>query len=507
MLACIHESESIKEDPSLEEILDGMNGEQLRLLLHNLAENNPDLLNQIEIQVNLLFHPDLHSQKGAPHKRRSPVNVTLIRGQARNILHSLDHMRPSEAYWQVGNVLNQLRQLLDQVWSFVEGGDGNNAINILEAITDEYVQCWYTLDGSDGTTGEFFDELGSLWVEAILCAELNRAERKSLDEKLIAWQDDVDDYGVESVFDAARAAAFQGWDHPSLLRVLHGEITNGGPLVDEASWCADELVLARLNILERQERYQEYLYLAEAESQIALYLTMLVRLGRIDEAIAYSREYLTSTDEAMALVQALRGAGKIDDALEIAEIGLTLQGSKLQLASWLRELASQAGNDALALQAAVITYEESPTLESYLRTQDLAGEHWSQVKQKFLDRLTEKPWGASTKVDIYLHEGMLDEAMRVVDDESPYYATLERVVDAVLESHPMWATRHCKAQAEEIMDAGRSDLYHHAVKWLLKTRTAYYAAGRQSDWKAYLDTIIQTHKRKYKLRPMLESLA
>ena len=56
------------------------------------------------------------------------------------------------------------------------------------------------------------------------------------------------------------------------------------------------------------------------------------------------------------------------------------------------------------------------------------------------------------------------------------------------------------------MDAGKAGQYHHAINWLQKARTAYHVEGRQSDWLAYLEPQIQTHYRKYKLRPMLEGL-
>jgi uncharacterized Zn finger protein len=101
---------------------------------------------------------------------------------------------------------------------------------------------------------------------------------------------------------------------------------------------------------------------------------------------------------------------------------------------------------------------------------------------------------------------MLTEAMQMVDEERPYYDTIERVVDAVLESHPRWAIRHCTAQAEAIMDAGKAGNYQHAIKWLEKARAAYLVAREQDEWRTYLDTLIEKHYRKYKLRPMLERL-
>ena len=101
-------------------------------------------------------------------------------------------------------------------------------------------------------------------------ADLSPAEREQWALKLTQWQGEISDYGLDGVFDAAQDAILHGWDHPPLQRVLRGEITRQGAWEDEAPWFADELALARLEVLERQGRYQEYLYLAEAEGQMEL---------------------------------------------------------------------------------------------------------------------------------------------------------------------------------------------------------------------------------------------
>ena len=120
-----------------------------------------------------------------------------------------------------------------------------------------------------------------------------------------SWQQGLDDYGGDDVFAAAQAAATQGWDYSPLKRVLQGTITEKGAWAGEAPAYADELAVARLNVLERRGRWQEYLYLAEAESQTEAYVTMLVRLDRAQEAVDYGLAYLGTTQEALALARAL----------------------------------------------------------------------------------------------------------------------------------------------------------------------------------------------------------
>jgi uncharacterized Zn finger protein len=106
-------------------------------------------------------------------------------------------------------------------------------------------------------------------------------------------------------------------------------------------------------------------------------------------------------------------------------------------------------------------------------------------------------------VDIFLREGLLDDAIAAVE-KGGSYILIERVMDAVIEHRPDWVIKVARRQAERIIEPGTSKYYHHAVDWLVKARAAYRAAGRQAEWRAYLAEIRTRHGRKYKLMGMLE---
>ena len=313
----------------------------------------------VEAQVHRL-HIQPAADASAPQQRHTPVDPNVFRRQVRTILRSLDRMRSSEAYWHVGAVVDEVRQVLEQAKGFVAAGDGHNALAILEAITEAYVADWVELDDSDGEASAFFEDLGAVWTEAVLTADLTIRERQTWAKKLAQWQHEVDDYGVDEAFEAAMAAAEQGWEYAPLVRVLQGEITDTGAWEDEAPSYADALAIARLNVLERQGRSQEYLSLAEAEGQTERYVTMLVRLGRVPEAVDYGLQYLGTTEEALALAKALREREALQAALQIAEHGLTLEGTKVSLATWMADLALGMGETERALEAALIAFRGAP---------------------------------------------------------------------------------------------------------------------------------------------------
>src|SRR6266851_7642111 len=131
-------NDRINKEPSLESLLSGLSRDQLQSLLLKLSEQTPSLTTAIQRQVVLLqissSQPADLSPKAAP-KPTIKVDPKAVRRQVRSIIHSLDRMRSSEAYWQIGAVVNEVGQLVDQAWTLIKADDGRQAITVLEAIT------------------------------------------------------------------------------------------------------------------------------------------------------------------------------------------------------------------------------------------------------------------------------------------------------------------------------------------------------------------------------------
>ena len=340
----------------------------------------------------------------------------------------------------------------------------------------------------------------------MLTADLTTEERQTWAKKLAQWQNEVDDYGVNEAFEVAMAAAEQGWDYPPLVQVLQGEITEKGAWEKEAPSYADALAIARLNALERQGRYQEYLHLAEAEGQTGRYVTMLVHLGRAQEAVDYGLQYLGTTEEALALAKVLRERGERQGAQRIAQHGLDIEGEKVSPAAWMADLALGMGEIEPALDAGLIAFRAVPDLAAYQRVKELAGERWPELRRQLRTQLRRpRSHYQQGPVEIFLHEGLIEDAMRAVES-SASYTLIEEVVDAAIPSHADWAIRMCCQQAESILNQGKSQHYHDAARWLEKARAAYRAAGRETQWDTYLGELMACHRRKYSLMPILEAL-
>lgn len=510
LLTAREQPEKIEARRPLAEVLTGLNRDQLQALILKLTQLEPDLVELIEAQVPFLTSTPVSAatpSAAQPRPARPAVDSKALRRQVRSLLSFGGGGRRSwHGYANVGTAASAVSEVISQAEQRIEAGDGRGAVAVLGILTEEFLDAWEGLDDSDGESPEFFQELGGLWTEALLTGDLTADERQTWAPKIEAWQSTLSEYGVDGVFEPAQWAAEHGWDDAPLQRVLQGEITELGAWEGESPFWADELANARLNVLDRQGRHQEYLYLAEAEGQTDRYVTMLARIGRGAEALEYSRTYPSPVSDVYALAQALWEQGERERALECAEIGLTREGHKASLAAWLRDRAAEHGQTERALAAARIAFSEEPSLASYLKAQELAGPDWPVEQPRLLDRLrTVRSYYPQGPVEIFLHEGLIEDAIAAVD-QGATHSLVELVADAAIASRPDWVIKVSREQADGLMDGGKSQYYGSAARWLGKARDAYRASGREHEWQSYLAHLLDRHGRKYSLVPLLRKL-
>jgi uncharacterized Zn finger protein len=495
MLVCMRQPESIEERPTLEQLLNRLDDRQTQKLLQQLVLEYPRLIEAIDRHVNWIISTPVRQQ--IPKILRSHIIDTKpFEQKVRQILR--DAVRTWEDGYDDDCVTGELLSLVQIAVDLSERGDGNGAIAILEAITSSCVENWDDVADYGADNYEIVQALNEAWCEAILTVELTPEEKVDIQINLEAWQDEWD-----ADFELASEALRQGWDYPPLVEVLQGNIPEMGVWQEEIPDYADDLALIRLKILERQERYQEYLYLAAAEGQTEQYLTMLGRLGRVDEAVIAAQAQMNTMEAAFTLAQTLKEQNSLVEALDIAQIGLNLPGNcHYELGIWTSDLAQELGNKEAALSAFMAAFQGKPSFVNYQKIAELAGENWANIKTTLLQILrTSGGWGTeAAKVDIFLHEGLIEDAITTVKELSSYNCELiYRVMDAAKYHHPDWVISNACRRAEMIMNAAKAEYYELAVQWLKKARAAYWESGRKGDWAIYKAKLIKEHGRKRKL--------
>jgi uncharacterized Zn finger protein len=501
------------ERKPLAELLAGLDRPRLVDLFEKRAESDPELATWIEAELATAM-PAPSRQRPRDGLRRTAVDPAPVREQAHALFAARNRRgRYWDGYRSSGDI-EELRRLVEKAVPFLETADGANALRILKAIAATFVDDWLNYSyGSDERLHELFTDLGRLMAEAALMSDLAADERDALVETLEDWQRRLEEYGVDDGFHVAIRALQTGWDDPALAAVMAGG--RSWPPSGADDWLEEELTAARLRALEACGRMDEHLNLARAARAHTTYAAMLVKLERTPEAVKYALKSFKQPDDALALAKLLRESGAHDDALKIADMGLGLApddddtaGSVVPLAHWLRDYAGGIGKTALALKAARSAFEHSLSLEDFRAVQTWAGADWDAIRKELLAHLARAPY-AYDRIRIYLSEGLIDKAVRTVGDRFPHGAhdeTLMRLATAAYATHSEWVIRLAMHQANSIMDANRAGHYALAAQWLQKAALAHEVLSREDDWRRCLDELIDRHRRKSKLRPLLEAL-
>jgi uncharacterized Zn finger protein len=498
-LTCVRQPDRLETRPTLVQLLDRLDAVQTQRLVQAIVEAQPELIEFVDRQVLLMTNPAPPKQAAKP--RRTTVDVAPFRRQVKQILR--EGVRAMEEGYEEDPITDELQEVIDKAQGFARNGDGESAIAILDAITSACVAEWDDIIDYGGDSFPIVEALNEAWTEAILSTEISEPQAIDLRVMLETWQDELN-----GDFAMSLAALAQGWDDPELQRAMQG---NGYSDPDRLNPpFAQSLALIRLQILDRQERQAEYLNLARAEGLTLQYLTRLAEIGEVEAAMAAAPTQMSTAEEAFALAKTLRTDNHLAEALSIAQAGLSLPGHcRYDLASWTSELAEGLGDPDLALDASMLAFKTRPSFADYQRVRQLAGDEWDQIKLDLLKTLRQdREWGAEqAKVDIFLHENLLDDAIQTVRSDNYYRSELVlRVMQAAVAHRPDWVIEAARKRAEPIMEQGKADRYSDAVQWLQQVKAAYLQSGQESAWTSYFSQLQTQHTRKRKLMELFKQL-
>ena len=507
LLTYLHHPKSFILRKAPEELLADLDRNDLTSILTKLIQEQPELYDRIEAITSVPSKSKKRLQK--------KVDIEVYRRHILSIVHSLDGMRMSEAYWHVGGLANQLREVQESAVKFLDAGDAESALEILLVLLEESSRGIEYVDDSDGELGGFVGDLGTSLAEAILSMEPSQIERDRLVRKLEKLIDYAGDYGMEGNLDIAVQAAKYGWDDIPEKMNPPQSITHqvdesddwdeedefelrelGFPVVSGL----DDLTEARLNVLERQGRIEEYLALCKQEERHLRYALKLCDLKQTVEAVKYAKRHLATSEESLEVARRLRESRLVAEAIEIGEHGLKLKGSKLSLGEWLGPVEEAQGRTKQALSAWLAAFGEHPSLETYKMIKRLAGSGWERLRPDVMAKLR-KSYDKQVLAEVFLLEEEWDEAIKVAEGRDVWYPVVETVADGVVHYRPEWVVKISLKHAERLMSEAKSKNYPIAATWLKRAKQAYNLLGKTDEWKRYLEET----KGKYKRRPALQS--
>lgn len=490
MLTYIHDPEEFVELQNTTRLLSGMEKEDLVKLVVKMVGDDPNKNFQLQNDLQKIGE---NMGEGTPgKKRKTTVKKADYRRKIRYILHSLDGYRPSEAYWLVSGMVGELIEVRDSAALFLNDGDAEGALIILTTLLTEAAKAFGNIDDSNGDMGYLMGELLVPMVETILSANLSKPQSAKLVKELRPVIAELEEYGIDYL-GAILEAADAGWsDDPEriLAETYDQEVLNE----------------ARMNVLERQGRNDEYLKLCLTIGETLRYVMKQIELGRVETGFDMARKTLTRTDHALAIAKRLRDVGKLDEAIEIAWIGMELEGRKNELGVWLGQVEEAQGRKAQAIRAYREAFISSPSFGLYKILKKLSGDDWEAMRPGLMSNLNEKA-DSRTLAEIYLHEKQWDAAIALVNrigDQS--YQLVADVATKVEKHRPEWVIEVSKRQALELIGRTQSKYYAIAVDWLVRVRNAYFRMGMEAEWEEYLDELRRTYFRRRALLAEMERL-
>ncbi|PZU94491.1 MAG: hypothetical protein DCE90_14700 [Pseudanabaena sp.] len=530
------ERPQIEERPSLVEMLEKLDLEQTRKLLQNIAAQSPDLVDLIDIQIQLLTSIKENRSKASKTNKKTSkteaqhpeIDRSPFRRQLAYSLQKSLRNYENSYYDEDDPFTDIIYEEIEKTKVFLEAGDCFRAFVMLYAIAEELCNYTKEIENYLGDVANLTDHLDLAMAEAILWTDFSVKERQKWVTEIEGTQDTLC-----AELDFSLAALIRGWDDPYLQAVLQGKekpenldhqspqistqfkrkkstLHKGGNVyVHETNQY--QLVGIRLRILQAQQRFEEYLNLAKDADIFTNYISMLVQLGRHDEAIAEA-ENVQDEDQAFAIAQQLLEHGFEKQALYIANKGLQLQEEDVkryqtvEFAEWTALLAESLGETGILLNAKIIAFKLKPSLATYHQIRDLNKTKWKTTKDILLKYLLQFDSfaAAEAKVNIFLEEKLFDEAIAIAN--TSYCKTYDRlrVMQAVINSNPQWVITKAKALTEDVITRGKSDDYEQAVSCLEQVRNGYRILKQEKEWLNYRNQLVEVNARKRKLMELVK---
>ena len=483
LLTYIHTPGEFIERKTIPALLENVDKAALVAILAKLADRQPELYTWLETSLPVAVIAAIG--KESQPKPVSQVSEQTWCKRIKNVFRQGGYDDYESSY----GVSSELDEIVNSAAEILAAGDAQGAITILLALLDELGDAYEMFDDSDGELGESADYAGEILAEAILSADLDEKERKALERKLAPIAKNLASYGIENGLELAQLALQYGWEtHPEYVNDFTANLS-----------------AAKLNVLERQGRTAEFLALCEQIGQHLRYTQKLLQLDQTENAIRAAYQ-LTDPNQVLEIAKKLRENNQLTEAIRLAEHGMKREGQKYHLAAWLAPLEESQGQLESALQAHLVTFTETPGLETYKHIQRLAGERWEQMKPAQIKILL-ATGRSDAIVSVYLHEQQWDDAIAVAEKYTYDYNLREKVADAVIAHRPDWVIHISIHEAEKLIEPTQSKYYPHAARWLAKAKQAYLQSGRKTEWLAYFTRLKTTYARRPSLQNELKKLA
>jgi hypothetical protein len=376
------------------------------------------------------------------------------------------------------------RHVAEECARLVAVGRADLAAPVLRKAVDRVTRALMYMDDSSGIVGDDLQELMDLYAKACAAALPNPI---SLAGWLVKVECDGPGWPRVRLADFAPALGKRG------IAEVERLVAERARVADPESWTAAFAV--------RDLREQ----LAEVS-------------GDVDRYVAVLAEHLTNAVQYQRIAEALRAAGRREEAIDWARRGVAASvGSPYtdRLRDLLVDLLVAAGDTSGAVRARRAEFERHPTAAGYRSLIDTVGtvggdDPTAWALQVLRDRMTQQPAYASELVDVLLAAGRDDEAWQAALHHQGWLGVLrwQTLLERRAATHPEEVIQPYRDLVEQtILDSADKRRYRRAVALLTVLQRVYQAAGEPGAFGRYLAELRVDHKRRPTFLKTLDAAA
>jgi tetratricopeptide (TPR) repeat protein len=475
LLTWVHEPDEFHVIAPLDELLAQRNREELIALIGEMIAREPNLARLLELP---LGPTDTHPFDLEPFRRQ--VQYALTRNDPEWVARELEQAcKTADHYLAAGNPIaagDLYALILDKTVTHMEGWwvewvrEGDISI-VLQTCAEGLDRCL--------ETGAADEMARRPWLEALLEAELKDIHLGGVDLATPAG-----DVVLERATDEQWA-----WIEARLQQELER--------ADE--WTRSSLVrfmTRRREMTGRKEEADAFLMKYGTPQQRAF---LLVRLGRVGEAIRIAEEHFTNLPGlviqfADALVEARHG----DAAVAYMRGQMSNDRHAWHYRPWLARHFQEHGNQQAALNLWQREFESRPSLQTYQTLRELATElgTWEKLRWDLLN-LLDPSRHAALLVDIALEERDVDRALEIARQSGRSIDRMrwERLAQAAETDRPHDTLGIYRRLAEQAIAIRGRENYRVAAGYLRHVRDLCKKLDATAEWEAYLTRLRQEHRR------------
>ncbi|MGA8165092.1 MAG: SWIM zinc finger family protein [Waddliaceae bacterium] len=485
---------------SIDTLLDKADSSLLRKILRNLIDSNPDIAGTVQLA---LMTPEVASE-AAP-------DIAVIKRRIESLLSNFENDYCQTDGWHKSyddvesDLIEGIDELLAVSQQYINAGQGLESVYILQAITERIAEEISMLSEYGDFASNILQKMEAPWTEACLCCAWPSNQQKEVQKIIDDFLSDAGDDELQELLTRIDQIFKNGWKCP----ILEAAISP-----DSSASCLDEMTIssqlfqAAHRILIRQDENAQALKLSLLAQCWYQYALDLVEAGQHNEAVKITTSKITDAFECQKIAQILYDHQALSEALATARYGAQLPSkygfrvpSLLQLA---QTIAKELGQDESCIEISLELFERQPNLKNYKKLKEAASKDWEAACSKV--RFTLQDSRPSTDIiEICLEEQWIPEALQAAKNLETFHFEREgsKTLLRLIPHEPIWVFETCVEIAK-----GRigGKCYEDAGEWLEYARQAALAANSIPKWEHCVDSIMDEHRRKYKLMPILKTL-